>query len=232
MMVQAGLGTVAALLRYPVKSMMGENLGEAELTERGLQSDRVQAIVDGEDGSIVSAKKWPRLLELRSGLTEDGVRITLPGGEVITSLQDDCGAVLSRALGRKVTLRSGEGFHDCAVVHLLTTATLERLRALAPGGRFDPRRFRPNVVIDTAPGLEGFVENDWIGRTLALGGEVLLRVTKPCERCVMTTLPQDDLPADPGILRAAARHNRAHVGVYADVLRGGAIRRGDPVALA
>ena len=61
---------------------------------------------------------------------------------------------------------------------------------------------------------------------------MLLRVTKPCERCVMTTLPQDDLPADPGILRAAARHNRAHVGVYAEVLRGGTIRRGDPVALA
>jgi len=47
----------------------------------------------------------------------------------------------------------------------------------------------------------------------------------------MTTLPQGDLPRDPGILRTAAQHNRANVGVYAAVLEGGTIRRGDPVRI-
>jgi hypothetical protein len=58
---------------------------------------------------------------------------------------------------------------------------------------------------------------------------VRLRVFKTTGRCVMATLPQFDLPRDPGILRTAAQHNNAAVGVYADVIRGGKIRHGDLV---
>jgi uncharacterized protein YcbX len=122
-------------------------------------------------------------------------------------------------------------FFDCAVVHLLTTATVNRLRELYPEGRFEVRRFRPNIVVETAGGVKAFVENGWIGRTLALGNAVRLSVSGPCPRCVMTTLPQGDLAKDPGILRAAAQHNHANVGLYASVVRGGTVRRGDAVRL-
>jgi uncharacterized protein len=121
-------------------------------------------------------------------------------------------------------------FFDSAVVHVLTTATLARMAELHPGSRMDPRRFRPNVVVDTA-GRSGFAENDWVGRTLRLGDEVRLTVTGPCGRCVMVTLAQDDLPKDTGILRSAAQHNRLRVGVYASVQSGGRVRNGDPVML-
>jgi uncharacterized protein YcbX len=120
-------------------------------------------------------------------------------------------------------------FFDLAIVHVLTTATLDRLRELYPEGRFEVRRFRPNVII--ACDEHGFVENDWIGRTLSIGDEVRVRVTGPCPRCVMTTLAQGDLPKDPGILRTAAQENAANVGVYADVVSGGTVRRGDAVAV-
>jgi uncharacterized protein YcbX len=123
-------------------------------------------------------------------------------------------------------------FFDIGVVHVLTTATIERLRELYPEGRFEVRRFRPNIVVSIGPDAQGFVENDWVDHTVAVGGEVRLRITGRCPRCVMTTLPQGDLPRDAGILRAAAQHNQANVGVYADVIAGGAIRRGDPVTLA
>ena len=123
-------------------------------------------------------------------------------------------------------------FFDLAVVHLLSTATIDRLRALYPEGRFEARRFRPNIVVSTGPDQQGFVENDWIGHTVAIGDDVRLRITGPCPRCVMTTLPQGDLPKDPGILRTAAQHNHANVGVYADVIVGGTARRGDPVTVA
>jgi MOSC domain-containing protein len=122
-------------------------------------------------------------------------------------------------------------FFDLAIMHLLTTATIERLRALYPEGRFEVRRFRPNIVIATEPDQQGFVERDWIGHTVAIGDEVRLQITGPCPRCVMTTLPQGDLPKDAGILRTAAQHKQANVGVYADVVRGGAICRGDPVTV-
>ena len=120
-------------------------------------------------------------------------------------------------------------FFDCAVVHLLTTATLARLHELYPSGRFDIPRFRPNIVVATPSGENDFVENAWIGRTLAVGDSVRLSISGPCGRCVMTTLAQRDLPRDPGILRTAAQYNKVNVGVYATVEHGGAIHRGDAV---
>jgi uncharacterized protein YcbX len=122
-------------------------------------------------------------------------------------------------------------FFDCAFAHLLTTATLDRLQSLYPQGRFDVRRFRPNIVIEAPTCESDFIENAWIGQTLAIGYDVRLAITGPCARCVMTTLPQGDLPRDTGILRTAARNNGANVGVYASVLHSGRIYRGDSVTL-
>ena len=122
-------------------------------------------------------------------------------------------------------------FFDCAPVHLLTTASLDTLRMLYPAGRFEPRRFRPNIIVATGPDVSGFAENDWVGRDVAIGDSVVLRVFMATGRCVMTTLPQADLPKDSGILRTAARHNNAEVGVYAEVLTGGSVRRGDAVTV-
>jgi uncharacterized protein len=117
------------------------------------------------------------------------------------------------------------------MVHVLTTAPLDRLGELYPSGRFDIRRFRPNIVVQLGSGARGFAENAWVGHTLAIGPAVRLNITGPCGRCVMTTLAQGNLASDPGILRAAARHNQANVGVYAAVTRGGMIRCGDVVKL-
>jgi uncharacterized protein YcbX len=265
------IGSVVSLWRYPVKSMQGEELNAATVTERGLLGDRAFALVDAADGKVASAKnprKWPNLFDFRAAFAEPPrgaalppVQITLPDGAHITSGQPDLDRVLSAALGRAVSLRGAvpatplleeywpdlEGlahrdtvtdealpagaFFDLATVHLLTTATIGRLRELYPQGRFEVRRFRPNIVVAPASGEEGFLENGWVGRTLALGDEVRLRVTGPCPRCVMTTLAQADLPKDPGILRTAAQHNQVHVGVYASVLQGGTLRRGDAVSL-
>jgi uncharacterized protein len=270
-------GSVVALWRYPVKSMMGEELNAAEVTERGLVGDRRFAVVDASTGKVAGAKnprKWGNFFDFRAAYVESpqtgsklpAVRLTLPDGTVVTSEQPDLAQILSNALGREVTFaeaqQGGESpsaqaeeywpdmeglehrdtvtewdlpegtFFDLAVVHVPTTATLERLRTLYPEGRFEVRRFRPNIVVATGPDEQGFVENDWIGHTIAIGDEVRLRITGPCPRCVMTTLPQSDLRKDAGILRTAAQHNEANVGVYADVIAGGTTRRGDAVTLA
>jgi uncharacterized protein YcbX len=266
--------SVVGLWRYPVKSMMGEELNAAEVTERGLVGDRRFAVVDRSTGKIAGAKnpkKWGNFFDFRAAYVEPpqrgsklpAIRLTLPDGTVVTSEQPDLAQIVSQSLGHEVDFAEAQGdaesagaqaeeywpdmegldyrdtvtdfdlpagtFFDLAVVHLLTTATIDHLRALYPQGRFEIRRFRPNIVVSTASGEQGFVENEWIGRTVGIGAQVLLRITGPCPRCVMTTLPQGDLPKDPGILRAAAQHNHANVGVYADVLAGGAIRRGDSV---
>ena len=132
-------------------------------------------------------------------------------------------------------------FFDYSTVHILTTGTIDHLRSLYPQGRFEVRRFRPNLVIDTA-GLEGFVENDWVGKTLRIGASVRLLITDPCPRCVMPTLAQGDLPKDNGIFSKGIAQNRVHVpfagkalpsvGVYARVIDSGTVRRGDEVVIA
>lgn len=122
-------------------------------------------------------------------------------------------------------------FFDSALVHLMTTSSLDALRRLYPAGRFETRRFRPNLVVTSAETALPFLENEWINRTLVIGKDVRLTVTGPCARCVMTTLPQGDLPEDPGILRTAVQHNRAAVGVYATVVTPGRVVRGDRVQL-
>ena len=272
---QGVVGSVVSVWRYPVKSMMGEELNAAEVTDRGLLGDRAYALVDSSDGKVASAKnprKWPNLFDFRATFIEPPrisanvppVRITLPDGTIATSQQSDLNQILSKALNRKVTFNATERGHvgpanaeeywpdmegldyrdtvtdfalpegtffDCATVHLLTPATLDRLRELYPQGRFEVRRFRPNIVVLPASGEKDFVENAWVGHTLVIGDAVRLNVTGPCPRCVMTTLPQGDLPKDPGILRTAAQHNKVSVGVYAAVLRGGPIRRGDRVRI-
>ncbi len=92
-------------------------------------------------------------------------------------------------------------------------------------------RIEQQRVVQPAPGENGFIENTWVGRTLAIGAEVRLSITGPCGRCVMATLAQGDLPTDSGILRTAVQHNQGVVGVYAAVVRGGTIRRGDRMRL-
>jgi uncharacterized protein YcbX len=269
---QADLGTVVSLWRYPVKSMMGEELNASEVTERGMLCDRAYAIIDSSDGKAASAKnprKWPRLFDFRATYIEapraaakaPPVRIALPDGTTVTSSESDLDRILSNALDRYVTLSTTrnrpveveeywpdmegldhrdtvtdftvpeETFFDAAVIHLLTTSTIDRLRELYPEGRFEVRRFRPNIVVQLVSGEKKFAEDAWIKRTIAIGDEVRLSVIKACQRCVMTTLPQGDLPRDAGILRTAAQYNHANVGIYASVARGGTIRRGDSVRL-
>src|SRR5438874_13822623 len=110
---QIELGSVVSLWRYPVKSMMGEELNATEVTEHGLLGDRAYALVDSADGKAATAKnprKWPRLFDFRAtciapvpvAAQVPPVRITLPDGTTVTSDQGDRNQILSQALNREV----------------------------------------------------------------------------------------------------------------------------------
>lgn len=255
------VGRVAEVWRYPVKSMQGESLARVAVGPGGIDGDRRFAVVDPDTGRVASAKapkKWGGLLGFRAALRDGALVVTNPDG---TEARDNVGAVVTRVLGRRAELREtppaaaaieidwpdvpglpgagtatveglgADGFFDLAPVHLLTTATLRQLRELTHGADFDTRRFRPNLVIDTTADVSGFAEATWVGRELVVGS-VRFRVTAPCSRCVMTTLPQPGLPADPRVLRAAVAHNAAAVGVYATARQPGEVVVGVPVWLA
>lgn len=273
------VGSVWRLWRYPVKSMLGEEVESAEVVWSGLYGNRSYALVDVESSKLVTAKnpaKWARVFECSSRLLDGGgdaagapwVEVTLPGGKRFRIADGDCGRAeeaLSELFGRQVRFTAArpepevatmeeyyaeiEGepragrtidyvrpmdaqagtFTDYAAVHLVTSSTLEALSGLHPG-EFDPLRFRPDFLVDTG-GADGFVESAWVGRTIAVGDEVRLRVFKECGRCVMTTLAQGMLASDTSILSTAMRHNRGKVGVYASVLKAGRVTVRDRVAL-
>ncbi len=275
------LGTVATLRRYPVKSMLGENVDASEVSFTGLSRDRRLAVVSRTTGKIASAKfprLWRDLLTLLAAAdADDAVRITLPEGKTVSSSAADIDGILSELLGEPVTLTAtpppgasldravpeavlrdgvqaqvpaelmelgGGGppgtFVDFAPLHLLTTSTLDRIAELSPRGTADLERYRPNIVIrTTAP---GFTENDWVDRNLRIGDDLAVRVIARTPRCAVPTLAHGDLPRDTDALRVLARHNRVEpldsldpepcAGVYAQVLRPGHIRAGDPVRLA
>jgi uncharacterized protein len=289
------VGTVRALWRFPVKSMLGEELEAADVGPGGVVGDRAYAIRDRDTGKVASAKHpklWPDLLGCRATFTEPPrpgeppppVQLDLADGTSVRSDAADVDAVLSRFFGRDVELAHAadngytidqyhpdeqdydpeghrdevveaqlgaafftarglpsavpEGsFFDLFPLSVLTTATVARLNELEADSRFDARRFRMNVIVDVAD--EGFVENGWVGRTLAIGDDAQLGVALPDPRCVMPSLAQEDLPRDPRILKALARHNRLDVagasypcaGVYAVAASTGPIRTRDRVSL-
>lgn len=285
---------VDALYRFPVKSVLGEQVDQVTVTGRGVLGDRAYAVVDATDGTVASGKhprKWGALLQLSARFVEEPVAgepappvaLRFPDGRVRRSDEPGTDEALTAHVGRPVRLtseappglrfeeqwpaidglapqdfidgtthdREGDDpvsaidlamlapgtFFDLAPLHLLSRATLSRLGALAPGSSFDALRYRPNVVV--AGTGDGFAEDDWVGREVALG-TARASVSMLTMRCVMTTLPQGDLPEDRETLRTVARHHRREIpglgtwacaGVYAGVVTEGVVRRGDPVAL-
>jgi uncharacterized protein YcbX len=289
------VGTVQALWRFPVKSMLGEELDAADLGGDGILGDRAYALLDTDTGKVASAKHpklWPDLFACRAAFVEPPrpgdelppVRIDLADGSSVLSDAPDANAVLSRFFGRKVELARAaqngytidqyhpdeenydpeghrdevveaqlgaaffnqrglpsavpEGsFFDLFPLSVLTTSTLDRLGELEPQSRFDARRFRMNVIVDTPD--PGFAENAWVGHKLTIGDDVQLGVALPDPRCVMPSLGQADLPRDPRILKTLAQHNRIDVagalypcaGVYAVTEATGTVHKDDAVTI-
>ena len=155
--------------------------------------------------------------------------------EVEGVAEDSRGTVTSE---RIALLAPAGTFFDGAAVHIVTTSTLAALAAAYPGGQFDARRFRPNLVVDTAE--SGFAENAWVDGTVAVGDDLEMLAVLAVPRCVMTTLAQDGLPADKKILQTVARENRIDipglgpsscVGIYGFVTQPGVVSTGDSIVV-
>jgi uncharacterized protein YcbX len=231
---------VLELWRYPVKSLRGERLDEASITDQGIDGDRRYAIFDLETGFGLTARRTPELLYASARMVDERVDITLPDG----SIARDDGA-LSAWLGRRVELRSATeqeqrsyenpddfereetsawtpfngargAFHDSSRtrVSLVSTGTI---------GAWDPRRFRANVLLD------GEGEDAWVGTAL-VAGDAVLDVQKQIDRCVMTTRPQPGgIERDLDVLRTIRRDRDGFLAIGALVAEPGVVHVGDDV---
>jgi uncharacterized protein YcbX len=247
---------VVGLWRYPVKSLQGEAVPAADLVGDGVLGDRQWGLRDERTGRILTARRRPELLAASAAYDGRAPHITLPDGSVADGPGERTDRLLSQWLDSPVSLVASTGsdpgraeyfadatddtsqaiewtmpegrFVDAAPVLVLTTASLRAGARLHPDGAWDPRRFRPNVLLDVDG--DGWVEDEWVGRPLRIGGAEL-RPVEPCTRCTMVTRAQPGLDADVEVFRTLARHHAARFGVWSVVAAPGIVSVGDEAAV-
>jgi uncharacterized protein YcbX len=207
---------VAALWRYPVKSLAGEPLTTTMVGPDGIPGDRIVR-VRGPEGVRTSRRQY-RMLGLHGTLDAEGR--PLIDGHAWNSLE--ALALIKRAAGADAWLEAWEELDRFDILPLLIATD----GAVAAFGR-DVRRLRPNIVI---AGVEGLAERSWPGAEIHIG-DVIVRIDSLRGRCHMTTIDPDTLEVDPGVLKDLVRRFDRHLALNADVIHTGRISVGDPVTL-
>ncbi len=237
------VGTVREMYRYPVKSFAGERLEtECRIESYGIFGDRLHAFIDEtKEGwnSFITARGIPAMLSYRAILEEKGaengepcVIVTAPDGkqyrwdeELLREFQQFTRVKISMKSYRPKS-GGGTGIDDSHIL-IVTDRSLLRLEALW-GKELDPRRFRANLIVSLND--EEAEESEWIGKNVTIGSAEL-RIDKGCERCAMIGLHPDTQERDPSLLKVVNKELKLIFGVYASVVKPGAIAVGDKVLL-
>ena len=231
------VGEVAALFRYPVKSMAGEPIESAELGWHGLDGDRRLAFRRaGDRGGFpwLTASKLPEMIlfaPLRRGAADGTLptHVRTPEGEELDLFGAELAAEVGRRHGTPVEMTHlDRGIFDEASVSVITSATVGAIGDLAAQPP-DVRRFRPNVLIASQVAFE---EDQWVGGVLSFGeggGAAALGVTNHDERCSMVNFDPDSARSSAEVLKAIVRERDNKAGVYAAVTRRGRLAVGQPV---
>ena len=207
---------VAALWRYPVKTLAGEQLSTATIGPDGVAGDRLVR-VRGPEG-VRTARRHYRLLGLHGTLSADGT--PLVNGYRWDSAE--AAGLVKSAGGQDAWLERADEAERFDVLPLLVATD----GAVAAFGR-DVRRLRPNIVVGGVPGLG---ETEWPGATLQIG-RAIVRLDSLRGRCPMTTVDPDTLERDPEVLRDIGRRFGGRLALNAEVVRDGTISVGDPVTI-
>jgi len=230
------VGRVVGLWRYPVKSMGGEALVEAEVSWHGLAGDRRWAFVRSDVPH--SGFPWFTLRE-RANLGLYRPRFVDPqrpdrSATIVRTPSGHELDVLDPALAEELcpggmrVIRQDRGVFDTFPLSLITTQTLAQLGA-SLGVVLDAQRFRPNLLVQ-ASGDEPFCEDGWVGCELRIGS-LRLRVDKRDGRCVVITIDPVTAERNPDVLRAVAQHRQGCLGVYGSTVQPGRVALQDPVLL-
>jgi uncharacterized protein YcbX len=206
---------VSELWRYPVKSMGGEQLVEAELGPEGIPGDRLVHVED-QRGRVVTSRSKPRLLLHHATLGPDGA----PRVDGRHWTAADVAKDVERAAGADARLVRDEGLGRFDVLPLLVATD----GAIASLG-YDRRRFRPNILLGDVPGL---AERDWEGGELHIG-DAVIGIVSLRQRCIMTTFDPDTAEQDVDVLLRIHRELGGSLALDCEVLRPGKIRVGDVV---
>ena len=235
------VGSVKEINLYPVKSMQGVSVSEAELYWYGLNGDRKYAFVRSDARSgfpWLTGRELPDLLRYEPRLTLDepmtsDVDVYTPSGQALLLGSAQLEQTLTSSYGAAVSLlRLNRGTYDCMPVSLISDATLASLQR-GSSRTLDCRRFRSNLVIQT-DNTGGEPERTWLGASLTFGerpDSARVNINYRTKRCVMVNLEPDSGKSDPEVLMRVAEKMQACAGVYGAVSRLGSVKVGDSVYL-
>ncbi len=181
---------------------------------------------------VEAAKLSPLINPIAASPEELMVEVETPNGE--TFAIDDPLLIQSLRGGLEENhqmklLRSEKALTDCLPVSIFSVQTARKLGE-ETSLEVDKRRFRANVYLDLTK-TNGFAENEFVGKSLRIGPQVIVSVMARDTRCMMITLDPDTGKKSPAILKQVAQGHEAKAGVYAAVLVEGTMRKGDPVDL-
>jgi uncharacterized protein YcbX len=228
------VGRLAAVLRYPVKSMAAEPVEDVDVSWHGLSGDRRWAFVRPH----LSRNGFPWLtLRQRNDLNSyhpswleperpdaSAVIVRTPSGARF----DVTEPALAAELGDGVrVMKLNRGTFDTMPLSLITTRTVENLGALL-GTELNVLRFRPNLVVEAFGAA--FPEDEWVGRTLTIG-TTWMRIDARDKRCVVVNIDPVSGRRDPAVLTAITAHRETRLGVYGSTMRPGRVAVGDSVVL-
>lgn len=241
--MDSAVGVVAALFRYVVKSMAGERVDQMRASWHGFEGDRRYAFMRTANLSqfpFLTARDVATLLLYCPYLCDPAnpintaVRVRTPGGSDVPLESEELRVALSQMYGEAVHLmQSGRGLHDSAGISLISTATVRSI-ATRENAPLDPRRFRPNILIDTGGTDLSSQEDSWLDGLLVFGERsdgARIRVNCKDKRCMMVNLDPTTAVQDPTVLRAVVQSRAMCAGVYATTEYPGAVRIGDVIRL-
>jgi len=210
---------IAELWRYPVKSLRGELLQEAEVLATGIRGDREIVVISKSRQRVITSRTHHRLLGLQGGISTEAHQATINGIPWDTPAAL---ALVDEAVGEAARLVHVTGTERFDILPLLV-ATDGAIQAIG----LDRRRFRPNILIG---GVEGLAERQWEGKRLRVG-EVEVFAEQLRDRCVMTTYDPDTLEQDRNVLFRIVEEFNGTMGLDCSVLKPGTIRVGDAVTI-
>ncbi|WP_257351065.1 MOSC domain-containing protein [Pseudalkalibacillus decolorationis] len=239
--MDASVGTLSQIYRYPVKSLRGESLLESIVENYGLYGDRSHAFLDKtRRGEYLTARQAPNLLgykaeftEERKGPTFPNVKITSPEGRIFNWDDEALETEIETVSGRRVSKVKYSPDRELLAVddehiHIITVQSLRKLEYLN-GDTLEPRRFRANFLISLEKDTP-FLEDNWLGKRMMIG-EVELEIKGHCPRCNIVNIDPDKLELNYTLLKTIVQKRKSNFGIYASVVKKGTVKVGDEIVI-
>ncbi|MBD7970730.1 MOSC domain-containing protein [Paenibacillus gallinarum] len=238
------VGRIKEIVRHPIKSFQGERVPRTQVMEYGLYGDRSHAFVHKSNkNQYVTITQLPQMASFQANFTDQEDREHYPRVEVVTPLgqkyyfgDEELNRTLEELYKKEIVPIQFQPAHvplgaiEEEPIQLVTDASITQLEKIWGNNEVDSRRFRPNFVLSLVDQVP-FMEEQWLGKRMQIGENVILLIKRPCKRCSIINIHPENAKRDPSLLKKIVTERNNQFGIYASVLHTGIVSEGDEVTL-